>query len=358
MTITELWVDRSDFRKTKTVRAEKPTLADGEVLLAIDKFAVTSNNIGYAVSGDMLGYWNYFPTGNDSWGKVTVWGFADVVESRTDSISAGERIYGFFPMSSHVIMQPDNVNPNGFIDAVEHRQQLHAFYNMYQRCDADPEALKSIENERCIFFPLFGTGFIIADFLLDNSWFSADQILIGSVSSKTGIGLAKFIKTNGYSGKVVGLTSLSNRGFVKGLGLCDQVATYDDLNAIKPISSVYVDMSGDTAVRSGLHHHLEDNMKSSQIVGATHWDSERKREPLPGAAPEFFFTPAHIAKREQEWGPGVLWKKAGSASAELAMALKNQMTLERIEGADAAADIWRDMLDNKVSGSRGIMISL
>lgn len=37
-------------------------LAVGEVLVKIDRFAITANNITYAVLGDKLGYWQFFPT--------------------------------------------------------------------------------------------------------------------------------------------------------------------------------------------------------------------------------------------------------------------------------------------------------
>ena len=100
MTATELWVDRTNFRNTRIVEASQPELGEGEIRVAIDKFAITSNNVGYAVSGDMIGYWQYFPTGEEPWGKVTVWGMADVVESNSPDIKVGERLYGFFPMSS------------------------------------------------------------------------------------------------------------------------------------------------------------------------------------------------------------------------------------------------------------------
>ena len=36
-------------------------LADGQVRIRIDKFALTSNNITYAAFGDAMNYWNFFP---------------------------------------------------------------------------------------------------------------------------------------------------------------------------------------------------------------------------------------------------------------------------------------------------------
>lgn len=356
--MTELWIDKSNFRNTRTVETGRAEIAEGEILAAIDKFAITSNNVGYAVSGDMIGYWKFFPTGEEPWGKVTVWGMADVVESRSQDIEVGERLYGFFPMGSQLVMTPGRVTDAYFSDVTPHRRELPALYNQYSRTRAEPAALQAIEDERCVFFPLFITGFVIADFLMDSDWFGAEQVIIGSASSKTGFGLASFIKDNGYSGQVVGLTSNNNRHFVEELGICDQVVTYDNVESLDNVPSAYVDMSGDGPTRSRLHHHLGNNMKNSQIVGVTHWDAESVKEPLPGSQPVFFFAPAQIDKRNADWGPGVLAQKGYAASAGLAMKLKNQLKMEHHQGADACARVWRDMLDNKISGQQGIMVSL
>lgn len=358
MSCTELWVDRNDFRNTRTVECDQPALAEGEIRVVVDKFAITSNNVGYAVSGDMIGYWQYFPTGEDPWGKVTVWGMADVVESNSPGIAVGERLYGFFPMATHLVLTPGRVRDEHFMDVAPHRLELPALYNQYSRTGAEPAELQAIEDERCVFFPLFITGFVIADFLQDNNWFDAQQIVVGSVSSKTGFGLARFIKDHGYTGKVVGLTSANNKQFVEALGFCDQVVTYDAVESLDNIPSVFVDMSGDQPVRAKLHNLLGDNMKNSQLVGVTHWDAESVDEALPGSQPQFFFTPAQIDKRNAEWGTGVLTQKGYAASAALALELKGQLNMELHRGAHACASVWRDMLDNKISGQQGIMVAL
>ena len=54
--LTEMWVDRTDYRHTRVVRGDLPTPGEGEILVAIDKFAMTANNVTYAASGDLFGY--------------------------------------------------------------------------------------------------------------------------------------------------------------------------------------------------------------------------------------------------------------------------------------------------------------
>ncbi|WP_299079299.1 DUF2855 family protein [uncultured Paraglaciecola sp.] len=356
-TNTEVWINKKDFRKTQIVEADTMPLQQGEIRVNIDKFALTANNIGYAIGGDAVGYWQYFPTHEQDWGKVGVWGFADVIESNVVDVAVGERLYGFFPMSSQLVLKPSEVKPHLFLDATKHRQGLPAFYNQYHRCQAEPELMQSMEDQRSVLFPLYLTGFVIADFLMDNHYFNAEQMIVGSVSSKTGYSLAAFIRSNGYTGKIVGLTSAHNVKFVEELAICDQVVTYDQADTVNNISSVYIDMSGDRQVVAALHHHLADNMKSSQIVGVTHWENLGKRVALPGAQPVFFFTPDHIQKRSQQLGEKVFMEKGFTAAVQLFARFKHLVNIEHHQGAQAVAQLWLDLLDNKISGQRGVMLS-
>ena len=45
-------------------------LAPGQVLLKIDAFAFTANNVTYAVFGDMMRYWQFFPAASEGWGRI------------------------------------------------------------------------------------------------------------------------------------------------------------------------------------------------------------------------------------------------------------------------------------------------
>jgi hypothetical protein len=263
-------------------------------------------------------------------------------------------------MSSHVVLKPGQIKKQTFADMAEHRQNLPLFYNQYQRTEAEPEYLKTLEDERCLLFPLFATSFILNDFLEDNDFFNAEQILIGSVSSKTGFGLASFLtQDEKYKGKVIGLTSAGNVDFVKALKCCDQVVVYGDEAQIDINKrSAFVDMSGNGELVKTLHEHLQNNMVQSIGVGATHWNEKRARGDMPGAKPAFFFAPAQMDKRDKEWGEGMLFQKAFAAGAQLAANIKDIVKVELIKGPQDVEQIWKDMLDNKVSARRGIMASL
>ena len=359
MHTTELWVERSNLRHTKIVERQLAPLAEGEVLVKIDKFGLTANNVSYAVSGDMIGYWKYYPAEGE-WGKVPVWGFGDVIESRCAEIPVGERIWGFLPMATHAVLQPGKVNARQFTDMAAHRQPLPGLYNDFMRTKDDPAAVKQAEDARCVLFPLFATSYVIYDYFVANQFFGAKQVVIASASSKTGFGLAWLVHHDKAAAQqVVGLTSPSNVDFVKGLKVCDQVETYDTISAIdasKP--TIFVDMSGSGAEVSAVHQRVGDNVIESCIVGATHWEEDRTRGDLPGAKPTFFFAPAHIGRRNKEWGPGVLIGKAMMAGAQITTAIQGQFGIERTDGPQAVARLFVDLVNNKVSPSRGLLLSM
>ena len=243
----EIWVDRSDFRQVRVVEDTIPEPAEGEILVAVESFALTANNVSYALSGDMIGYWGYFPA-QGHWGKVPAWGYARVLVSRCDGVSEGERLWGFLPMASHMLMQPGQLSSRGLVDMAEHRQLLPALYNGYTRTAADPPALADLQHERSLFFPLFATSYLLYDYLIDNSFFGAAQVIIGSASSKTAFGLARLLFADSDSGvKVCGLTSQANVDFVAGLEACDSVLAYENVNQLPAdVPAVFVDMAGDT----------------------------------------------------------------------------------------------------------------
>ena len=60
-------VKRDDLRTTRAVEGE-PVAGDSEVLLRVEVFALTSNNVTYAVFGDAMRYWAFFPASADGWG--------------------------------------------------------------------------------------------------------------------------------------------------------------------------------------------------------------------------------------------------------------------------------------------------
>ena len=58
---------------------EPVALAPGDVRLTLERFALTSNNISYALGGDFLDYWGFFPA-ESGWGRLPAMGYGIVSE--------------------------------------------------------------------------------------------------------------------------------------------------------------------------------------------------------------------------------------------------------------------------------------
>ena len=85
--------------------------------------------------------------------------------------------------------------------------------------------------------------------------------------------------------------------------------------------------------------------------------SERFRA-LPGAKPQFSFAPAQIAKREKDWGQGMVMARAGEASVNIARHALEEMTVEWTRDVDSLQSLWLNLLDNKISPRNGQMATL
>lgn len=354
---TKLIVNRTKIDEARIVERAAPALAEGEVRVAVDRFALTANNISYALAGESIGYWRFFPDAEAGWGSVPVWGFGEVIESRAGDVPVGTRYWGFFPMASDLVMVPSKANDRSMIDAAEHRRELPYVYNQYVRVNDDPEALAEIADLRSLMFPLLTTSYVLDDFIADNAGFGADQVMLGSASSKTAIGLAYYLRERGGMA-VVGLTSPRNIGFVEGLGLYDTVVAYDAIETLDPQApSVLVDMSGDGSVVARVHRHFGEGVKASIGVGATHWSAGRPPRDLPGARPMFFFAPSQIAKRDDDWGAGVLMRRAGTANIAACHRLAAQMAVVEARGAEAIAAAYAEMVNGRTPPDRGLILS-
>src|SRR5207302_8785525 len=106
MNSTELLTDRKALDHTRIAGAPLAPAGAGEALLAIRRVALTTNNITYAAFGDAMQYWDFFPAGEAGWGHMPAWGFADVIESNVAGLERGERFYGYFPLATHLRVQP------------------------------------------------------------------------------------------------------------------------------------------------------------------------------------------------------------------------------------------------------------
>lgn len=358
MQCTAFVVARSDLQRCKVVETHlpDPALLPEEALVArVTRFAFTANNITYAVMGDTLKYWSLFPA-SDGFGNIPVWGFGEVITSKHPGIAAGEILFGYFPMATHLVIEATDVSKRGLRDGAAHRQGVSPVYNSYARVTGNPAFQGRAGDFRALLQPLFMLSFLVDDYLGENEMFGAKSALLSSASSKTAFGLAHLLQQR-EGVKVIGLTSASHVAFVKSLGCYDEVVTYDKVASLPATTPVaYVDMAGNSALRGTLHRHFGDQMKYSGRVGLTHRSTEPNEPELPGARPSWFFAPDQIRKRAKEWGPGGVEQRFGAAWSGFAPGLDKWLTESR--GPAAVKKVYLDTLNGHVSPDGGQILSL
>lgn len=350
-------VNRQDLREARFVSAAAPALADGQARLRIKKFAFTANNVTYGAVGDLIGYWNFFPA-EEGWGRIPVWGIAAVDESRHGDLPEGERLYGYLPMSTDLVIQPDQVTAHGLVDGSAHRAALPVVYNQYTRLAAEPGYDRDQDDRRMLLQPLFMTAFLIDDFLAENDFFGAKTVLLASASSKTAFSVA-FLLSKRMGRRVVGLTSPGNVAFVEGLGCYDEVVAYPDLGSLpagEPV--VIVDMAGNARLLHDVHHHFGDGVKYSCQVGLTHWEARGGGEELPGAKPELFFAPSQVDKRRQDWGAAGFQQRVGAAWQGFLSGTDGWLEMVHGRGVEAVERVYAETVDGRIPPVQGHILSL
>ncbi|MGI9327089.1 MAG: DUF2855 family protein [Pseudomonadales bacterium] len=357
MQVQHFLVNKNDLNDHRWLDSEEPeveSMTQGSVLLALDSFALTANNITYAVAGERMNYWDFFPT-EAGWGQVPVWGFATVVGSNHPGIALGERFYGYLPIASHLRVQAEKVTERGFIDGVAHRAPLAAVYNQYVK--VDPNLSAQEEAAQMLYRPLFMTSFMLDDYLADADCFGAKAVILTSASSKTALGLAALLHAR-ENVTVVGITSARNQAFVSSLGCYDEVLSYQELerlDAKRP--SVIVDMAGNGEALATAHNHLDQALKQSVLVGATHWDARSGAKEMAGPTPELFFAPAHIAKRVKEWGPGGLDERFSGAWSQFVSAADDWVSVDVSAGLSAIESVYGMQLAGEAPPDKGYILS-
>lgn len=367
--MTERWtiaIDRDDIRSAALEPLTDLALTQGEVEVAIDSFALTANNITYAVFGKPAGlfgndqgYWDFFSAA-DGPGRLPVWGFATVTKSAADSGAVGERLYGYFPMASHARLSVSRAAAHGFTDLAGPRATLPVIYNQYLRLAALGDYRAEHHDYWPVFRPLFLTGWLIADQFADEGDYGAAQILVASASSKTAIGLAHSIAArDGARPRIIGLTSPGSVAALTATGVYDAVIGYDAIASLDPaVPSALVDMAGNADVFGAVHRHFADALGKSIVVGKSHWDAAGGigGERLPGPPREGFFAPARSEKRIADWGGAGFAQAIGAAWLGFMDRAPGLARIDARAGGEAALAAYAELIDGRADSGAGIII--
>ncbi|MCU0881599.1 MAG: DUF2855 family protein [Hyphomonadaceae bacterium] len=330
-------------------------LQDGQARLALSRFALTANNVTYAVFGDRMAYWNFFPASTPELGRVPVWGFGDVIESRCEGITVGQRVYGFFPVADTLVVEPGKVSARGFTDMSATRQPMSALYNGYETAsptDADTEA------RICLLRPLFLTGWLIDRWLGDHDFFGARRVVASAASSKTALALASGLAQRSDI-EAVGLTSARSRGFVEATGLYNRAVTYGEEASLGDgVPTIYVDFAGSQTHTRAVHTACGEALLRSVAVGGADWAAERTAEAIPGPQPALFFAPAVAAEMVGTMGGAAFATQTAAALQDAIQNSHRWLEVHDLAGLDQAGASWGRLLDNDVGPEVGLVVTL
>lgn len=353
-------VRRDDLRETTVLEhpGTEAEVEDGQILLAIDHFSLTANNVTYGVMGEAMSYWNFYPA-PDGLGRIPAWGYGDVIASKAEGIDEGSRVFGYLPMSTHVVLEPGRIRESGFTDITGYRAELPAVYNEYRLVKGE----KDEERERLvsIFMPLYGTSWLLADWLNEIDFAGAAQLVASSASSKTALGLGHALQADFDSPiETVGLTSAGNLEFTEGTGHWDAVLSYEDLESLDAgTPTIYVDFGGNAKLRHRVHSHFGEQLAASVAIGIADWESmipDEGATSLPGPQPQLFFAPDRVVKRNADWGEDGLGKRLATSQDRFTERSREWMEVRTRSGAEAIREALLDLMDGKVPPNQAISV--
>jgi len=272
-------LDKSDYTKQflVSVPSALPPLTSGAIRIQSRILAVTSNTFLYARLGHLLHWWDVwapipsFPApyhDGSKYGRISSWGYAEVIESMHDQVPQGTKLFGYFPIGDYPeILEIDiDAETGHVIETSKRRQQLMNLYNRYQPFspktdlrDKEPRGWDSVMRV------LFETSYLLNKYAFSwegkqshpmgipapTPWGEHDAdltnavILLLGASGKTGLAFAYQLRHGRPAGtqprKVVAIGSAASRDFSKDTGLFDDVVLYSDYNHPDALKNLGID---------------------------------------------------------------------------------------------------------------------
>jgi Protein of unknown function (DUF2855) len=137
------------------------------------------------------------------------------------------------------------------------------------------------------------------------------------------------------------------------------VLAYDDIASLPTEPAIVsIDMSGNGEVLARVHEHFGDQLKHSMAIGRSHHESPPAAKQMPGPCPAFFFAPAQVKKRMQDWGPHDYQQRITSALHAFVDSSRAWLTVTRVNGPEAAEATWRVVHGGRVPPDVGYIVSV
>ncbi|KAL2855240.1 hypothetical protein BJX68DRAFT_274188 [Aspergillus pseudodeflectus] len=170
-------VSKSNNANHATFSLPPPTapLPASSIRVRASLLSLSSNNLTYALLGDMLHWWDTYPVPDNApapyndraaWGIVPAWGFATVLESTIPEIASGTKIWGYWPASAHVVdltLSKNKDDPEThWIETSAHRTSLLPLYNRYIISTSADETRHAWESA---VRPIWQCGYVLSEYV-------------------------------------------------------------------------------------------------------------------------------------------------------------------------------------------------
>ncbi|KAI8945921.1 hypothetical protein F4801DRAFT_97848 [Xylaria longipes] len=242
-----------------------PPLGPSSLRLRTSVLSLTVNNFTYAALGTLLKWWDVHPLPagtpspyNDAskYGRISAWGYAEVLESTVPSIPRGSHLWGYVPLGTlaqdlEVRLHPD-IQDQVFVTNA-YRRHVMPIYNRYfvyapssDRGAAIARKTPAVAHD-AVLRVMHATAFLMAGFVFssnaahvvapgpgpDDAWSAEDAdlrdatVLVFAPGSKAAAISASLLaqrsEAEGRPRQIIGVSSEASRAFVQGTGIYDAV---------------------------------------------------------------------------------------------------------------------------------------
>jgi hypothetical protein len=237
--------------------------------------ALTTNNLTYARNGHLFGWWDLHPLPsatpapfNDAtkYGRISAWGFGEVLESNIEDVPKGTLFYGYLPIGTLPVdlrLKVSDQVKDHFIEISAHRSHLFNMYNRYMILpsgeDTNRAETRTGEAWDALMLVFAETAYNLNRFVFpwdgsdinpvhplgtpelpwskQSSSLAKSIIIIFAASGKTALSFAHQLsrRPDKESMRVYGVTSESSQKFVKETGFYKGVILYQDFETASDI---------------------------------------------------------------------------------------------------------------------------
>src|SRR5438067_8498060 len=111
-------------------------------------------------------------------GNAAAFGRSEVIASKHPDVAIGERLFDYFPMATHLVIEAADVSKRGLRDAAAHRQGVAPVYDAYARVSGDSAFAGRHGDYQALLRPLFMLSFLVDDFLKENDFYGAKSVML------------------------------------------------------------------------------------------------------------------------------------------------------------------------------------